>query len=68
MGGRPMFVLAKTPHNGFLNAITVTCNLHVHGGRRCNKSLTLGGCFSEEEAVLENQGVVCCRACLARWR
>ena len=49
--GRPMFVLAKTPKNGSLYAITVTCNLHVHRGKRCNKSLTLGACFSEEEAL-----------------
>ena len=41
----------KTPKNGSLYAITVTCNLHVHRGKRCNKSLTLGACFSEEEAL-----------------
>ena len=41
----------KTYKFGSLSAITVTCNLHVHSGRRCNKSLTLGACFSEEEAL-----------------
>ena len=49
--GRPLFMLAKTHKFGSLCAITVTCNLHVHSGRRCNKSLTLGACFSEEEAL-----------------
>ena len=49
--GRPLFMLANTYKFGSLSAITVTCNLHVHSGRRCNKSLTLGACFSEEEAL-----------------
>ena len=49
--GRPMFLLARTHARGVLNAITVTCNLHRHGGMRCNKSLTLGAHFSEDEAL-----------------
>ena len=48
--GRPLFVLAPAYKNGSLSAVTVTCNLHVRDGRRCNKSLTLGACFSEDEA------------------
>ena len=34
-----------------MKSITVTCNVHRHGGMRCNKSLSLGAHFSEEEAV-----------------
>ena len=49
--GRPMFVLARTHAQGVLKAITVTCNLHRHDGMRCNKSLSLGVHFSEEEAT-----------------
>ena len=49
--GHPMFVLAKTHKNGCLSAITAACNLHVHSGKRCNKSLTLGACFSEQDAM-----------------
>ena len=48
--GRPKFVLARTHASGSLKAITVTCHLHVHSGVRCNKSLTLGACFSEADA------------------
>jgi len=48
---RPMFVLARTYGRGVLKAITVTCNLHRHSGGRCNKSLSLGTHFSEEEAM-----------------
>jgi hypothetical protein len=48
---RPMFVLARTHQRGALKAITVTCNLHRRGGGRCNKSLSLGTHFSEEEAM-----------------
>ena len=48
--GEPLFVLARTHDGGYLKAITVTCNLHRTGGR-CNKSLSLGVHFTEEEAT-----------------
>ena len=50
--GRPLFVLARTDDaHGGTKAITVTCNLHREDGARCNKSLSLGCHFTEEEAT-----------------
>ena len=49
--GRQRFVLARTHERGELAAITVTCNVHRADGRRCNKHLSLGVHFSEEEAT-----------------
>ena len=49
--GSPLFLLAKNRAGTPGEAITVTCKLHVHGRARCNKSLSLGGCFTEEEAT-----------------
>ena len=49
--GSPLFLLAKTRTGLPGCAITVTCRLHVHGRARCNKSLSLGDCFTEEEAM-----------------
>ena len=49
--GRPLFVIARTHGQGELKAITVTCNLHWADGQRCNKSLSVGIHFTEEEAT-----------------
>ena len=49
--GRPRFVIARTHAEGEFKAVTVTCNLHRADGQRCNKSLSLGTHFTEEEAT-----------------
>ena len=49
--GRPLFVIARTHEQGEFKAVTVTCNLHRADGQRCNKSLSLGTHFTEEEAT-----------------
>ena len=49
--GRPLFVIARAYDHGVFKAVTVTCNLHWADGHRCNKSLSLGHHFSEEEAT-----------------
>ena len=48
---RGRFVLARTHLRGKLNAVIVTCKLHSKPNERCNKSLTVGPFFSEEEAT-----------------
>lgn len=47
-GGK--FVIAHTHRGRVLEAITVTCLAHTKGDR-CNKSLTLGSDFTEQQAV-----------------
>ena len=49
--GRPLFAIARTYDHGVFKAVTVTCNLHRADGQRCNKSLSLGTHFTEEEAT-----------------
>ena len=49
--GRPPFVIARTYWQGEVKAVTVTCKLHRADGQRCNKSLSLGAHFTEEEAT-----------------
>ena len=49
-GRHGKFVLAHTHRSGMLEAITVTCLVHTQG-ERCNKSLTLGTDFTEQQAV-----------------
>ena len=49
--GRPLFLIARTHGQGEFKAVTVTCNLHRADGQRCNKSLSLGTHFTEEEAT-----------------
>ena len=49
--GRPSFVIARAFDHGVFKAVTVTCNLHRVDGQRCNKSLSLGTHFTEEEAT-----------------
>ena len=47
----PVFIIAGAYRSGSLEAVTCTCKLHTRSGR-CNKSLTLGVQFTEEEATL----------------
>ena len=51
INGRPLFVIARTHGQREFRAVTVTCNLHRADGQRCNKSLSLGSHFTEEEAT-----------------
>ena len=48
-------MIARTHEQGELKAITVTCNRHRVDGERCNKSLSLGSHFTEEEATLRTK-------------
>ena len=45
------FIIAGAHRRGTLEAVTCTCLLHKQGDR-CNKSLTLGYMYTEEEAIM----------------
>ena len=44
------FTLAPVHTRGVHTAWSATCNLHVLEGQRCNINLTMGTCFTEDEA------------------
>ena len=45
-----LFTLAPVYSRGVITSWSATCRRHQSDGRRCNKSLTFGAVFSEDEA------------------